>query len=331
MSKAASNASAYTAILNTVSGQALGAIAATRPQLNRIFVGSMMNCPTFASQDTKLAETDCAWARVVGSWIDRSATDGAGFSAASQTYQLGGQREVSDGWFVGGSLAYESGSFHSDDYVSHISGDTVTAGAFVKRQIGHWLLATSLSGGLSRYESRRTIQVGPDQTTAVGNPDASYVSGHAQITYNASFGNFYLRPYADFDITRVSVDRYAESGSPYALSVGSDSEYSYLVSPTLELGGRVSLGTGSYLRPYAQVGAVYHSSNTWTSTSQLVAASDAVSGFHSTTQLPDLMAKLGGGVDLLTASGLEFKLQYNAELAGVYRAQTAMARLAWHF
>ncbi|PJI52443.1 hypothetical protein CTI14_42380, partial [Methylobacterium radiotolerans] len=79
----------------------------------------------------------------------------AGFDYDTVTYQIGGQREVSPGWFVGGSVAYESSKVRANDGSVRGDGDSGYAGMVVKRQEGPWVFSAAVGGGYGGYRMDR--------------------------------------------------------------------------------------------------------------------------------------------------------------------------------
>ena len=107
-----------------LSGQAVGAIATARFEAGRRLGRMSVSCPAFVDDTTLFTEHGCAWLRVVGSETDRDAdsTD-PGYVWRSIATVRGGQREVRPGWFLGGTLGYESHRMRDDIGVARIDGD----------------------------------------------------------------------------------------------------------------------------------------------------------------------------------------------------------------
>lgn len=322
----------YRQTLDAISGEALGNVAVVRPSLNRMFISNMMSCPTFADAGVLLSEESCTWARASGGWLDRRGTgDNAGFDADTKTFQVGGQAEFRDNWFLGASAAYEDLDLRSRGSATRGKGDSVTLGLVLKHATDRWLLAGTLSGGLSRVSNRRTVTIGNFNTTARSTPDSQHVTAHVRAAYHFSGEGWYLKPALDADITYIHADSFAESGSPYALRVSAEDDVSLSASPTIEAGGRFDMGDNGFARPFLRAGAVVHASNDWVGHATLSDAPSGTAPFRSSSRLPTFTGRVGAGLDVVTAQGFEAKVQYDAELSRGFSSQVAAVRLAYRF
>src|SRR5690606_15651527 len=153
----------YRKALDTLASDAGQGPAAYIPLSNRSFFTRLMSCPQFYREDAAMREGDCAWGRFLGNHTRRDTTsETGGFTVDSQTYQIGGQKEVAPGWFLGGSLAYESSRHRVSDLPVRTEGDGFQAGVVLKRQAGAWPFAGSLTTGHGPYRTRRGLVL-PDE------------------------------------------------------------------------------------------------------------------------------------------------------------------------
>ncbi len=219
----------------------------------------MMSCPTYEEAGLALHERDCAWARVQGSWSDSERN--AGYKMDSQRYQMGVQKEVAPGWFVGASAAYEAPTIKSATTATQLSGDFADLGAFVKRETGNWTFAGSVSGAFGRYRTSRQVMFSDSPATAAVKVQNFGLQG--RLVYQAPFKRIYLRPSLNVTAQYLHMDGFTETGSDLPLTVSGSSDWSWSLEPNVEIGSRLALGK-AVLRPFLRGGLLYEASNSWT-------------------------------------------------------------------
>src|SRR5690606_50706 len=130
----------------------------------------------------------CAWGRAFGSYTDQNSTGSAlGYQTRSWTFQTGFQRQVAPGWFVGGSVAYETSAFRGDEGNSRVSGESLMLGGSLRFQHGPWQLSGGIDFGYGWYDSRRAVSVGNFGATASASPTAWHAGAHSRIAYLVPF------------------------------------------------------------------------------------------------------------------------------------------------
>ncbi len=327
------DADGYGSSLDAMSGQAVSAIGAARLAASHGFVDNMSGCEAFVGDGTLLAQTDCGWGRVFGTLASRDADDQTvGFDSKAVTTQLGGQKQIGDGWFLGGSLGYELSRLDGDDDSADVDGEALLAGLTLKRQIGRLLLSGALDGGYGWYDSSRTIDLGDSRERAKGSPRAANLGLHARIAYQLPFSSWYVQPYLDLSATYVRMDSYEESGAgAFDLDVDDSDKLVLSATPSVELGRRLALPDGSILRAYASGGIVLHGPNNFATDARMADAPGSAGSFRSELRNPNVAARLGLGVEVMTTRSIDLKLQYDADLASDSMANSAMARLSWRF
>jgi uncharacterized protein YhjY with autotransporter beta-barrel domain len=280
-----------------------------------------MSCPVFVGPGTLLGEDSCVWIRLTGRHADQSGT-----ASDAVTTSLGGQKEVAEGWFLGGSLATTNLWSQGTNAVSS-TGQAVGGSVALKRTLGPWLFAGALALTTSSIQVKRTAD-------AVLQSTVNSQAGGLRLrgAYDVAFSNWYLRPRLDLDLTHASTPGFQESGpSLFALQVAGSSKTSFAATPTLELGGRIGLGEKTILRPYVAVGATFLPDNTSTVTAGYVGFLSSLGSFQSTVSGPSVLANLEAGLQLYQARGFEMKAEYKLSAADGYLGQTASLRGAWHF
>ncbi|MCW8085269.1 autotransporter outer membrane beta-barrel domain-containing protein [Sabulicella glaciei] len=331
----------YGKALASLSGQTVGAIAAFRYSSSHGFVSNMFNeCPSFRGAGITESEASCAWARFFGSHTDQSGTSGAlGYRTSAWTFQAGGQRQIAPNWFLGGSLAYESSVFRGEAASSKVIGDSLLLGATLRYQNGPWQVVGALDLGYGWYDSRRLIEVGSFRSSARAKPEAWHAGAHGRLAYTIPFAagpegrlaGWYLQPRLDLHLSHVRAGVYTETGaSPFNLAVRREGGTTLTAVPGIEAGARIRLREGVVLRPFASAGIELSANNDWAATARF-AGQPASLGFRAATPIPDVLGQVTVGIDLLSTSNWDFRVQYTARVGDRFASHTGVGRLAYRF
>ncbi len=278
-------------------------------------------------------EQDCGWVRTTGGGSDRKASgDQLGFDDHSVLLQTGGQKEIADGWFVGGSLAYENSSLDAKQGTGSARGDGVLAGLLVKRQLGSWLISGTLAGGYGWYDSKRYLDLGGIRQTASASPETQQLGLSTRIAYQVPFEGWYLKPYLDLDVTYLRTGSYTESGAgALDLDVDSADDIKFAAAPMIEVGGKLPLKDGVTLRPYASAGVVLYDDNSWSADTRFATAPASAGTYQAKTELPDTLGRLNLGLELQATEHTQIKLEYSGELGEDYQGHTGTLRFNYLF
>lgn len=323
----------YARALSSLSGQAVGAVAALRYSSSHGFVTNMLDeCATFEGAGRTQDEASCTWARAFGGVADQDSTrDALGYHSSSWTLQAGGQREIAPAWFLGGSIGYESSSLRGDGGGAQVSGDSLLLGATLRYQTGPWQASGALDFGYGWYDSRRSVAAGSFQGTADASPTIWHVGAHARLAYQAPIADWYVQPRLDLHLTYVHGDSYTETGAgPFDLAVDSEGATTFAAIPAVEVGGRIALGETVVLRPFASAGLELNANGDWAATARF-ADQPGSGGFRATTPIPDVLGKFTVGAEVLSTSNWDFRLQYGAEVGDGYASHAGLGRLAYRF
>ncbi|NMK46991.1 autotransporter outer membrane beta-barrel domain-containing protein [Achromobacter sp. Bel] len=281
------------------------------------FTSAMMSCPTFTGTDAMTGEQNCFWGQVSGRSTRQDGSGGtSGFNYDTVTYQVGGQREVSPGWFLGGSMAYESSHVRASDGSVSGNGDSGYAGMVLKREEGQWVFSAALGGGYGGYRMDRGIDIAGYQETLSSRPDVYGFNARLRAARTFAHDNLYVKPYVDLDFSYSRMPAYKESGSnPLALSVDSSDQFVMGLSPMIEIGGRAELKNGAMLRPFLYAGASFLSQDDWTSSARLRGAPQGTGAFDTTLPVDDVVGKVGAGLAVMKAGSVDFRLQYEGQFS----------------
>src|SRR5690606_29351052 len=257
------------------------------------FTGAMMSCPAFQGADAFTGEQNCVWGQVSGVNTNQDGGGGvSGFSFDGVTYQFGGQQQVSPGWFMGGSVAYQNTHMSGDDGRVSGKGDSGYAGLALKREAGPWTFSAALSGGYGQYDIDRRISIPGLQSRASADLDVYGAALRLRAARTFATEQFYLK-----------------------LDVKRSNQFVMGLSPTLEVGGRVGLGDGAIMRPYMYGGVSFLSEDEYTVKAQLQGAPAGSGSFETSVPMDDVIGRIGAGLQVSHAGGIDFRLQYDGEFS----------------
>lgn len=280
------------------------------------FTGAMMSCPVFQGADAFTGEQNCVWGQVSGVNTNQDGDGGvSGFSFDGVTYQFGGQQQVSPGWFLGGSVAYQNTHMRGDDGRVSGKGDSGYAGLVLKREAGPWTFSAALSGSYGQYDIDRRIRIPGLQSQASADLDVYGAALRLRAARTFASEQFYLKPYVDVDMFYTHMPGYSESRNNLHLDVDSSNQFVMGLSPTLEVGGRVPLGNGAIMRPYMYGGVSFLSEDEYTVNAHLQGAPAGSGSFETAVPMDDVIGRIGAGLQVSHAGGIDFRLQYDGEFS----------------
>jgi hypothetical protein len=91
------------------------------------------------------------------------------------------------------------------------------------------------------------------------------------------------------------------------------SRTSFVLSPGLELGGRIPLTGDALLRPFLAGGVHLNSNTTWKQTARFTRAPSSLPGFTTTIDGDRVTGWISTGVQLYTSRLIDLRLQYDGE------------------
>ena len=321
----------YARSLDALSGQALGALGAFRINSSRAFVGNLYGgCERHG---VECVDGRCLWARAfyTSTTQDENA-DELGYHAHATGFQLGGETQLSERWYLSGAVAYEHSRFRDDSRTARVKGDGVLGGVSLRYATGKLELSGALDAGYGWYQSRRQIVLGGLADQARAKPNQWEVGAHANAAYTFDLGSTgYARPYADLHVIHVHSQRFTETGnSPFNLAVDAQSQTAVAGGVGLEVGGRIPLKSGGTLRPFASAGVELASNSDWTTTARFVGQAGGDS-FDIRTAAPNSYGRFAVGLELLGARNVDLSLSYNPEVGKDYVSHSGLAKLTYRF
>jgi hypothetical protein len=306
---------AYSASLNQISPNANFAPGARVTAGARTFANAALSCPQFEGTTAMLREGECVWATLTGRTAAQAGSDGlSSFRLNATTWQIGGQRALGGGWFLGGSLAYEASRLSTTEGLNNGRGQAGFGAVTTKYQTGPWLFSGAVFGGAGEFNGTRTITLPGFNSIARGSPTLANAGAMLRATYTIGREEIYLRPSLTASLIYAASSAYRESGAGVLnLQVSGASSTVGALTPALELGGRVNLADGTVLRLFTTAGVSLLSQGQWRQDSQLIAAPAGSGRFSSIVKTDQVVGRFAAGVQVFATDRLELRLQYEGE------------------
>lgn len=323
------NHAAYAAALNSLGNETQQAVGTASLAASHAFVERMYSCPTFdGPADAMLHEHDCVWGRVIGNHTSADGSDTVGYSATTYAMQFGGQQRIGDGWFIGGSVGYDTLSLEGSDGAGDVNGHGPQLGVVLKKEIGNWTISGSADAGYAWDDSTRNVSLPGYESQAKGDFNTYEAGLHSRVAYTIPMNEWYMKPYVDVHLVHVHTDGYTEQGAgALDLAVNSASATTLSVSPMFEVGGRWTFANGMVLSPDVAAGAIFHNRDHWDASAQLVGSAPGVAPFTAVSSAPSALAKVKLDLNLSVSKSTELKLEYRGQFANGYSSNEGILRV----
>ncbi|WP_331326961.1 autotransporter outer membrane beta-barrel domain-containing protein [Methylobacterium fujisawaense] len=291
-----------------------------------------MSCPAFSGTGTLLREGECVWGRITSAHTTLSATaEDGGYRQTALSYQTGLQTEFAPDWFFGLTGAYTRAIQSDPDRITGTTSDAGDVSAALKHQIGPWLLAASANLGYSWAENRRLIDFGGATATARSKSGILSAGGRLRASYQVLFGDWYLKPYADLDLLYSYSPAYSETGAPgFNLDMRPVAKTLVAFSPMLEIGGRIDLDAGRWIRPYGILGVTLLSDDHFTGRASFQ-GTGALGLFATESSIPDRLGEMGLGFQISLGGGIEVTGEYQGQVGDHFLSHAGTARMQLRF
>jgi outer membrane autotransporter protein len=324
------DAQSYRSALDNMSGETLQAAAVSAHAASLDFSERMNDCRVLDAKTVDLSERSCAWLRAIDTETHRSSSnDAAGYSGSTRTVQVGGQLDLGNGWFVGGSLGYDSSGTSAAETNGNVNGHGGSVGLIVKREAGPWLFAGSIDYGRGQYDEERHISVGTIQQDAKGSYALDHWGVHGRVAYRMPEDGWYLKPYVDLHAVQMRSGGFNETGADdLNLQVASHTGTILTLSPMVEVGALRQLDNGTTVHGFIAAGALLHNNEQWGAASSLQGtAQSGATPFTATAELPNAQGKVGVGFDVGFTPRASLRLEYGGEFGSGYTSQSVAAKL----
>ncbi|WP_127092203.1 autotransporter outer membrane beta-barrel domain-containing protein [Aquabacter cavernae] len=322
----------YQAALGSLSAEGQQQPAVLQTVGARGSLSAAQSCPIFIDEGVTLGETECIWSRITGSRTTQTeSSTSMGFSQDGVSYRMGGQWEVAPDWFLGATAGYGMTWGQSSDGFTRSNGNAGDVSVAVKHQAGPWYFSVAAHAGYGRYELNRVFDIGADTWIAQTDSDVWTGAVRGRVAYEFGFGTWYLRPYLDLDAIYTHVPGYALSGEGATLSAASVSDWTFAVSPMLEIGTRVDLGTTGWLRPFASIGMTYYAERDMTQSVSFGDGQGMELDFESVSTVPEFLLDLGAGLQFFAMDKYELRGEYKAQIGDNFLSQEGSIRMSVRF
>ncbi|MBB3228204.1 hypothetical protein FHW69_002839 [Luteibacter sp. Sphag1AF] len=321
----------YAATLNGLGAESLQMVGVARINASESFVNRMNACPNNGDTPADQREHDCVWGRVTDQ-VSNADGEGDGYHLNEHVVQMGGQHEFADGWWVGGSVAYNNGTESASSGVGGVTDHGFSIGGVVKREMGNWTFTGAMDASQGSYQSARNLQLVDQRIQATGSFDGTNIGLHSRISYLFSDSSWYVRPYLDLHLVNVHTDSFQEStAGAIGLKVAAGNGTIFAATPMIEAGDRFTFDNGVQLRPSVGVGRAFYSGNSWNTDMRLAGSSDSVGSFNSAFNAPRQMNQYDAALDLTLNAHSELRLDYTGQFGNGYRMNEGALKYTYFF
>ncbi|WP_170416506.1 autotransporter domain-containing protein [Ruegeria atlantica] len=287
------------------------------------FTNQLFSCQVTGVEYAAISEGSCIWARPQTRQFDQDSTsDSVGFDSRTHGISIGGQLEFRPDWFAGFALAYESGNVASTSGVNS-DFDSYSVGLSLKHTLGRLVLSGAISGGSGDFDTTRAVTFGGLNASNTSNYDVDYLSAQLRAAYLIEYSAGYLKPMVDANLTRVKRNGFTESGtSATALTVDSNSETYFSLSPALEFGRDRQISDTLALRAYGKIGATYFNNADTSVTARLGDGPD----FTNSAASDKLFADVEAGVTFFAKGDRAVQIGYQGRFSDSTRINSAFVK-----
>lgn len=298
------------------------------------FAGQLLSCKTLGEGDANafIREGQCLWVRANARHTDNDGgSNKVGFDETATFYSAGAQFDIGGPWRLGAGAGFETADLATESNATSET-DRMHLGAVVKYNPGPLLLAAGITGGKGWADNERFVSFGGFNGTATSDTDQSFVTGRLTGAYLLSYGHWYAKPQVDLALTHLERDAYTESGAGgIALDVDKASDTVFSVSPSLELGAQYALSAGGVARPFVKAGLTWMDQDSFVTTASFADAPAGVAGFAIVSEVDDIVADIGAGVDFISGAGTVLRLQYDGRFGETTEQHGGTAKISVPF
>jgi len=321
----------YADALNHMTPAAYATAIAGEQSNAQDFADNMMSCHGQSAERTAISEEDCSWVELSAGQRKQSATIAADPSSYHNTrFQFGRQQHLNQDWLIGGALGYDNWNGTTDSLGS-TSGQDFSAGLVAKYLDGDWVHAAALTVAFGNLAAQRLVTI-PVPTPVQGHTSTLVAGLRGRSTYLVDAGALYFKPYADLDLDYFHMSGFQETGGgALNLHVADVGKFAASLSPMLEAGTVFVLSDSSFVRPYLISGVTVSTGGIGSVSAGFEGAPSSIPDFTISEPSHSVMARVGGGLELLNSNSVVLKIQYDERLAGHYSSWNGLAKLGIEF
>jgi len=329
--------SGYQAALDQLSGQVLNSQAI---QMKTVFTSGMsdsLSCPAVTVAGYKLNQTDCTWIQLAGSIAEQSATSSnLGYHVTTGGVRLGAQKQINGSWRTGFSVGYANNYLTATGLTSN--GEFFNASVSLKKKFEQWSFGGSVGlahGWLQNYRSPQLSGNG-----AAGSLQEQYTSDSTmtmlalrlRAAYEFERGDYYVKPYVDFDVIYSRLPGYTEKGAGVlALKANSNSQYNIGITPMIEYGTDVVTDGKRRIKAFVSAGVSFLPNNKVSTQMAFVNGLSSAGTYDVTTDGPTILGRFNLGIQAYESESLEVRAQYGLQAGEGYWSQSVSANLLFRF
>ena len=294
------------------------------------FTNNLMSCRVADGAVFFGAEGECGWMKVERRLVSRDETaDSVGFDNKSWTLSSGAQFAVADDWRLGFGLGLSTetatSAYGSSD------GTSGYAGAVVKYTPGAALFAASISGTYGWYDTTRNVNFGSLSDTLTGSPEVATLNARLRAAYTFQNDVSYLRPQVELDMIYTHQNAVTESGGVSALSLQSNDQTVFSVTPSLEAGAQFEMEDNVLIRPYVSGGVSLYSSDEQSIQGVFSANTGGISPFTARSTTDRTLWRASAGVDIFATENSTLRLYYDGAFGSTTTSQTFGGKFSLKF
>ncbi|MEM7777865.1 MAG: autotransporter domain-containing protein, partial [Pseudomonadota bacterium] len=293
------------------------------------FMSDLFSCPTADDGAAFMHEGQCVWVRPKGRKLDRDDTaEAIGYEDTVGGVSAGAQFNFAPGWVANVGASYESGTLKTDT-AARSESDRYHLGGAVKYEVGPWLFAGAVAGGIGDFDTTRQIAFTGFNETATSDHDVSYIAGQLRVAYQFAMPGWYVRPLVDVNLTYLDRDGVTETGAGTAnLKIDSGKETVFSATPAVEIGGTYEIIPGTTFKPFLMAGVTLFADDDHSLTSAFTLAPDT--SFETTTEHGDVFGNVHAGMTLVGGtSDFNFTLGYKGLYSDDVTQHGVYAKGAW--
>jgi hypothetical protein len=322
------NRADYISMLNSLSAQSFGDLAAVRYLNTQSFLDPMdQGCARDVRDDS------CGWIRLADGQIDRGNTSAAsGYSAHQHLLQVGGTVELAHDLTLNGSIGYAWEDLNVSGGTAGVNGGSTTAAVGLAYRPGLLELGADLAVGYAGYNSERTITVGTGTGQAQAHPELWNADLRLSVAYDIPLASRWtLKPFAHLDLAEVGTSGFDEKGpTDFNLIIDGQSHGALSGQTGLELTADVTFENGLIVRPLLSAGVEGLDGGNWGPTARFAAA-PGVPGSRPLVTLPDALGDLAAGLQVSRGRTWNIQVRYDLQAGDSYRSQSGGALFTMKF
>jgi outer membrane autotransporter protein len=153
-----------------------------------------------------------------------------------------------------------------------------------------------------------------------------------RVAYEFERGDYYVKPYVDFDVIYSRLPGYTEKGAGVlALKANSNSQYNIGITPMIEYGTDVVTDGKRRIKAFVSAGVSFLPNNKVSTQMAFVNGLSSAGTYDVTTDGPTILGRFNLGIQAYESESLEVRAQYGLQAGEGYWSQSVSANLLFRF